>query len=238
MQNEKEWGMKLFRNNGLLNAILLAAAFLIAPRIMDAQLNTLIDGNDGVLPTPPGLYVTPTAPLTKAIQQPLNPGLATYPNFVAGEAVKAVVSPDGTTLAILTAGQNSLYNAAGVLDTAASTQFIFLYNVAGANKTNPALKQVIQQLNSHVGLVWAPNSQTLYATGGCDDAVYAYTNNGSSFVLGAKISLGHAPSGCLSNTANRTGLGLSVEPNASGLAITADGKTLVAANNYNDSISV
>jgi hypothetical protein len=28
---------------------------------------------------------------------------------------------------------------------------------------------------THVGLVWAPNSQTLYAAGGCDDAVYAYT---------------------------------------------------------------
>jgi hypothetical protein len=36
---------------------------------------------------------------------------------------------------------------------------------------------------------------------------------------------------CLSNAANQTGLGLSVEPNAAGLAITADGTTLVAANN-------
>src|SRR5271165_5205360 len=100
--------MKL-KYNGLLKASLLALAFLIAPRITDAQLSTLIDGNDGKLPTPPGLFVTPTAPLTGAIQQPLNPGLANYPNFVAGEAVKAVISPDGTTLAILTAGQNSLY---------------------------------------------------------------------------------------------------------------------------------
>ena len=90
--------MKLFKYNGLLKASLLASVFLIVPRIADAQLNTLIDGNDGVLPTPPGLYVTPTAPLTRAIQQPLNPGLANYSNFVTGEAVKAVVSPDGTTL--------------------------------------------------------------------------------------------------------------------------------------------
>jgi DNA-binding beta-propeller fold protein YncE len=230
--------MKILRYSGLLKAALFASAILIAPRFSEAQVSTLTDGNDGKLPTPPGLFVTPTAPLNSAIQQPLNPGLPNYPNFVAGEAVKAVVSPDGTTLAILTAGMNSLYNASGVLDTAASTQFIFLYNVAGANKTSPALKQVIQQLNSYVGLVWAPNSQTLYAAGGCDDAVYAYTNNGSSFVQTAKISLGHAPNGCLSNTANRTGLGISVEPNAGGLAISSDGRTLVAANNYNDSISV
>jgi len=230
--------MKLFKYKGLLKASLLASAVLIASRLADAQLNNGIDGNDGKLPTPPGLFVTPTAPLTSAIQQALNPGMANYPSFVAGEAVKAVVSPDGKTLAILTAGQNSLYNASGVLDTAASTQFIFLYNVAGANKTSPVLLQVIQQLNAHVGLVWAPNSQTLYAAGGCDDAVYAYTNNGSSFVQSAKISFGHAPNGCLSNAANSTGLGLIVEPNVAGLAITADGKTLVAANNYNDSISV
>ena len=228
----------MFKCMRLLNASLLSAAILMAPCMAVAQLNTLIDGNNGKLPTPPGLYVTPTAPLTNAIQQPLNPGLANYPNYIAGEAVKAVLSPDGTTLAILTAGMNSLYNASGVVDKAASTQFIFLYNVAGANKTNPVLKQVIQQVNSHVGLVWAPNSQTLYAAGGCDDAVYAYTNNGSGFVQSAKISLGHAPSGCLSNAANQKGLGLSVEPNVAGLAVSADGTTLVAANNYNDSISV
>src|SRR5215469_10164805 len=238
-RKEKECRMKLVKYNGLLKASLLASAFLIAPRIMDAQLNTLVDGS----PTPPGLYVTPTAPLTNAIQQPLNPGLTNYPDFVAGEAVKAVVSPDGKILAILTAGFNSLFKAYVVgspatVDTAASTQFIFLYDVSGPNKSKPVLQQVIQQLNSHVGLVWAPNSQTLYATGGCDDAVYAYSRTDSGFVQSAKISLGHAPNGCVANNANRTGLGLGVEPNAAGLAISANGKTLVVANNYNDSISV
>src|SRR5579864_9542777 len=66
------------------------------------------DDADQKSPTPPGLFITPTA-LDHAVQQVLNPGLANYPNFVAGEAVKAVVSPDGKTLAILTAGMNSLY---------------------------------------------------------------------------------------------------------------------------------
>ncbi len=230
--------MRLFMYKGLLKASLLASAVLMASSFADAQLNTKIDGNNGTLPTPPGLFVTPTAPLTSAVQQPLNPGLANYPDFVAGEAVKSVMSPDGTILAILTAGQNSLYNSSGAVDRAASTQFIFLYDVTGANKTNPVLKQVIQQVNAHVGLVWAPDSKTIYAAGGCEDAVYAYTNNGSTFAQSAKIRLGHAPDGCVSNAANSTGLGLSVEPNVAGLAITADGRTLVAANNYNDSISV
>jgi DNA-binding beta-propeller fold protein YncE len=155
--------------------------------------------------------------LENAVQQDLNPGLTNYPKFVAGQAVKAVVSPNGKTLAILTAGMNSLYDSTGVVDKAASTQFLFLYDISGANKTSPVLKQVIQQLNSHVGLVWAPDSQTLYAAGGCDDAVYAYSSNGTSFVPKAPISLGHAPNGCIANAANRTGLGIGVEPNVAGL---------------------
>jgi YVTN family beta-propeller protein len=228
--------MRMFRFDGLPKAIVLACAILVFAGLANAQ-NDNSQGGGQPSPTPPGLYITPTA-LPNAVQQQLNPGLSNYPNFVAGEAIKAVVSPDGKTLAILTAGMNSLFDSNGNVDTAASTQFLFLYDIAGTNKTKPHLKQVIQQTNAHAGLVWAPNSQTLYAAGGCDDAVYAYSNNGASFVLSAKISLGHAPNGCVSNAANRTGLGLGVEPNVAGLAISADGKTLVAANNYNDSISV
>ena len=222
-----------------------------------AQQGQQSDGDQKKSPTPPGLFITPTA-LPKAEQQDLKPALAlsyfatNYPNFVAGQAVKAVTSPDGKTLAILTAGMNSLYfpnncepGAAGCnvgkLDTSASTQFLFLYNVAGGNKAKPVLQQVIQQPNAHVGLVWAPDSKTLYAAGGCDDAVYVYTNTGSSVTQSGKISLGHTPcpfpfTGGANQ--NKSGLGLGVAPNASGLAISADGKTLVAANNYNDSISV
>src|SRR5215472_3216652 len=95
-------------------------------------------GNAKRSPTPPGLYITPRA-LDHAVQQVLNPGLVNYPNFVAGEAVKAVVSPDGKTLAILTAGMNSLYfpNVGepstnpnlGQVDQSASTQFLFFYDV-------------------------------------------------------------------------------------------------------------
>src|SRR5207245_9504545 len=70
--------------------------------------------------------------------------------------------------------------------------------------------------------------------GGCGDVVYFYSNNGTSFGLSSKISLGHVPCG----PNNQSGLGLFVAPNVAGLAISSDGKTLVAANNYNDSISV
>ncbi len=176
--------------------------------------------------TATGQYVTPTA-LPGAVQQFLNPRLPAYPDFVAGEAVRSQLSPDGKTLAILCAGQNSLVKPDGTTDAAASTQFIFLYDVSGSHKQSPVLAQVIQQTNSHVGLVFSPDGNTLYAAGGRDDAVYAYGKSGSAWTLVATIKLGHT-----------TGIGISVNPNASGLGISADGRTLVVANNYNDSISV
>ena len=184
------------------------------------------DGDEGKqLPT--GQFITPLA-VPGAMQQYLNPGFSEYPNFVAGGAVREQLSPDGKTLAVLCAGQNTLYDASGKADVAHSTQFIFLYDVAGKNERRPVLTQVLQQTNAYVGLVWAPDGKTLYASGGNDDAVYAYTRSGNSWAQSATIPLGH----------NGKGVGLGVQPNAGGLAISADGKKLVVANNYNDSISV
>src|SRR5215467_3656143 len=128
--------MRMFRFKGLAKAIAFAWIILISASLANAQ-----DDNEKS-PTPPGLYITPTA-LPHAILQNLNPGLTNYPNFVAGQAMKAVVSPDGKTLAILTAGMNSLFDSNGNVDTAASTQFLFLYDVSGDNKSKPVLKQVI-----------------------------------------------------------------------------------------------
>jgi YVTN family beta-propeller protein len=182
---------------------------------------------DAPMQTATGQLVTPTAP-AGAVQQFLNPGLAAYPNFIAGEAVKSQLSPDGRTLAVLCAGQNSLYKPDGTLDTPASTQFIFLYDVSGSHQGSPVLKQVIPQTNAHLGLAFAPDSKTLYAASGRDDSVYAYSKVGGTWMLGAIYGLGHGGKG----------IGINVSPNAAGLALSRDGKTLVVANNYNDSISV
>jgi YVTN family beta-propeller protein len=193
-------------------------------------------GHAGLLRLATGQFITPTF-LDGAVQQYLNPGLTDYPNFVAGEAVRSQLSPDGTTLAIITAGQNSLYKPDGTVDTANSTQFIFLYNVTGHGKAAPVLTQVIKQANAHVGLVFSPDGQTLYAAGGNDDAVYVYARSGSGFTAATPIALGHFAPGAIGSARNK-GVGLSVQPNASGIGISADGNTLVVANNYNDSISV
>jgi len=192
--------------------------------------------DDQRIPIATGQYVTPAA-VKGSVQEFLNPGLSAYPDFVAGMAVRSQLSPDGTTLAIITAGQNSLFKPDGTLDTPASTQFIFLYDVTGPNQSNPVLRQVLTQTNSHVGLVFSPDGSTLYAAGGNDDAVCVYTKTGTQFVPAAPIALNHFAPGATGNARNK-GLGINVQPNASGMAISADGATLVVANNYNDSISV
>ena len=138
-----------------------------------------------------GQYITPLAP-HGAVQQFLNPGLLNYPNFVASEAVRSQLSPDGSTLAILCAGQNSLYDATGNLDVANSTQYVFLYDVTGAHAKEPALTQVIQQTNAHVGLVFSPDG-TLYAAGGKDDVFYTYTKTGTTWSLSKTIKLTQFP---------------------------------------------
>jgi YVTN family beta-propeller protein len=174
-----------------------------------------------------GQLITPTA-VPGAVQQFLNPGLPDYPNFIAGEAVRSQLSPDGKTLAVLCAGMNSLDKPDGSTDVANSTQYIFVYDVSGRHREHPVLKQVIKQTNAHVGLIFSPDGNTLYASSGRDDSVYAYKNVGGTWTLGAVIALGHA----------NVGVGVGVSPNAAGLGISRDGQTLVVANNYNDSISV
>jgi YVTN family beta-propeller protein len=64
-----------------------------------------------------------------------------------------------------------------------------------------------------------------------------YTKSGGGFAAAAPIRLGHYPPGAIGSARNK-GIGLGVQPNASGIDISADGRTLVVANNYNDSISV
>jgi len=174
-----------------------------------------------------GQFVTPTA-LHGAVQQFLNPGLPAYPNFIAGEAVRSQLSPDGKTLAVLCAGQNSLDKPDGTTDVAASTQFIFLYDVSGAHKRSPLLTQVLTPINSHVGLVFSPDGQKLYAAGGRDDVVRVYSLTAGTWAASGSIALNHA----------NVGVGVGVNPNAGGLGMSKDGKTLVVVNNYNDSISV
>ena len=212
-------------------------ATLLATSILGLSIAAQAAPTSAELPT--NLFITPLA-IPGATQILLNPRLPDYPNFVAGEALQEAVSPNGTTLAIVTGGQNSLDASTGATDVANSTQYIFLYDISGAKQRHPALLQVIKQTNAHRGLLWSPDGQTLFVAGGSDDAIYTYARNPSTydansslFAPAARIALGH-----VNPTGIPGGVGLLVKPETIGLAISADGRTLVAANNYNDSISV
>src|SRR5437899_3692079 len=139
----QQQGGAQMKTNKLLGLI---TSCIVASAVFHARAESTETAKAASLRLATGQYITPTA-LRGAVQQFLNPGLPAYPNFVAGEAVRSQLSPDGTTLAVITAGQNSLDKPDGSLDAANSTQYIFIYNVAGANKTQPALKQVIKQTN-------------------------------------------------------------------------------------------
>src|SRR5262249_18391734 len=139
------------------SALIAAAAIALAASQSNAE--------HGVSRTqlPTGQFITPTA-LPGAVQQFLNPDLANYPDFVANEAVRAQVSPDGKTLLVLCAGYNSNLDQSAHVDLAASNQYIFVYDISGDNKKNPAVTQVILQTNSYIGLSWAPDGKSFYAT--------------------------------------------------------------------------
>jgi DNA-binding beta-propeller fold protein YncE len=186
-------------------------------------------GNMELLPT--GQFISPRA-IPGAVQQLMNPQLAAKPTQVVSGAIKSQLSPDGNTLAVITAGYNTVYTGSNnsTLDKADSTQYIFIYDVSGANKAKPKFVQAIHQNNAFDGLVWNGN-RTLYGTGGADDKVYVYGRASAApsaqWAETNAIALNHTK-----------GIGSGVEPNAGGLAISADGRTLVVANNYNDSITL
>jgi len=172
---------------------------------------------------PNGQRITPTA-TAGATFRPLNPDLPTRPDFIVGQAVATATSPDGNTLLILTSGFNRNANPAGIGILAESNEYIFVYDISGLN---PVKRQVLQVPNTFNGIVWHPNGQAFYVSGGVNDNVHAFKlNNGTWGEDGAPIALGH------------TNQGLAFGPMAAGLAVNASGTRLVVANFENDSVSI
>jgi YVTN family beta-propeller protein len=180
-----------------------------------------------ILPT--GQSITPTA-APGAIFNSLNPGLTDYPDFTAGQAVSSVVSPDGTTLLVLTSGYNRNHDANGKIIPRDSNEYVFVFDIASGS---PVQKQVIQVPNTYNGIAFLADGARFYVCGGKDDSVHTYAKAGDNWVeSGSPIVLGHGPGNGLPLGAR------TVAPAAAGLAVTADGKTIVVANYENDSISL
>jgi len=197
---------------------------------------------------PNGQYLTPTF-ATGSVFQALDPHLPGYKDFRAGWAVRTAISPDGKTLLVLTSGYNLLNYKSGAQrgqnNPAASNEYVFVYAVGGDTAAAPKLRQVLQVPDSFYGLVWAPNGQQFYVSGGVNDAVFVFGNASGTWAQTSTIALNH-PSFANNLTGIdallapflANGLGFLAHSSTSGLAITPDGATLVVTNIYNDSISV
>lgn len=172
---------------------------------------------------PTGVQITPTA-ARGALFQTLNPDLPTRPDFVAGQAVTTVTSPDGKTLLILTSGYNRNNGADGARVAAESNEYVFVYDISNGS---PIKRQALQVPNTFSGMVWNPNGREFYVAGGPDDNIHVFQNNSGAWAETAVIALDHDK-----------GLSVSNKPNAAGIAVNASGTRLVVANHSNDSISV
>ena len=173
---------------------------------------------------PPGQRITPQA-ATGARFETLDPGLSSHPDFRAGMAVTTLASHDGKTLVVLTSGFNRLALPDGKIDPAASSEYVFVFDVGGAV---PKQSQVLRVPDTDGGVAFSPDDRQLYVAGGVDDCVHVFADDDGRWgEIGVPIALGH-----------KAGLGIATKPSAAGLALTRDGEKIVVADRYNDAITI
>lgn len=173
---------------------------------------------------PSGQLITPLAPRGSKFSQ-LNPGLTDFPDYTVGQAVNTVLSPDGDTLLILTSGFNRLNDAQGHREAADSNEYVFVFDVSHHRLRK---KQVLEVPNTFCGLAFAPDSSHFYVSGGVDDDVHVFSRSKGVWAeAGPPIPLGHTAIA-----------GYHGHPMVAGVAVSADSKTVVAADIAHDAISV
>src|ERR1051326_6689591 len=182
---------------------------------------------------PTGMSITPMAARGSTFQ-PLNPDLPDLPQFTVDHPISTALSPDGNTLLILTSGYNRNNDAKAKAIPAQTSEYIFVFDLRGAA---PVKQQVLRVPNSYVGLAWAPDGKQFYVSGGQDDNVHIFAQEIGRWAEPlSPVSLGH-----------KTGLGIAdrgetkitpLHPMVAGVAISPDGKLLLAANYQNDSVSL
>ncbi len=173
---------------------------------------------------PTGQSITPTA-APGAIFRPLVAKTGPYPDYVADGAAAIAVSPDRREMLVLTSGFNRFNGADGKLVADQSKQYVFVYRI---DRTDARLVQTLTVDNSYSGVAWMPDGKGFAVGGGVDDVVHLFRRGTAGFAAaGEPIKLGHA-----------TGNGVDVKPQAAGVAVSPDGKRLLVANYYNDSVTL
>ncbi|MGZ4873181.1 MAG: bifunctional YncE family protein/alkaline phosphatase family protein [Candidatus Angelobacter sp.] len=179
------------------------------------------------------MSISPTAARGSTFQ-PLNPGLPDLPDFKVDHPISTAVSPDGSTLLILTSGYNRNNDARGKAIPAQTSEYVFVFDIQQAK---PVQRQALHIPNAYMGLAWAPDGTHFYVGGGQDDNVHVFAQEGGQWSESENpISLGH-----------KTGLGIAdqmetkvtpLSPMVAGLAVSPNGKQLLVANHQNDSVSL
>jgi len=182
---------------------------------------------------PTGMSITPMAARGSTFQ-PLNPDLPDLPHFTVDHPISTAVSPDGNTLLILTSGYNRNNDAKAKAIPAQTSEYVFVFDLRGAA---PLKQQVLRVANSYVGLAWAPDGKQFYVSGGQDDNVHIFAQQSGRWAESLPpVSLGHKNG---LGIADRTETKISpLHPMVAGVAVSPDGKLLLAANYQNDSVSL
>ena len=212
--------------SGKIRTALFRAAFIGALTLSSISMTaTVASGSPKGTFLPTGQYITPNA-VPNSKYQALNPRISELPEFIAGDAVSIAKSPDGTMLAVLTCGYNS-ETLPNKTPPSINNEYIFIFDILNGT---PVQTQVVQLANTFVGIIFAPDGQTLYVGGGSDDSIHSFQKQKGLWTeVGNPISLGYT-------TANGLYPG-DYPPMTGGLDITKDGTILAVANYSNDSIS-
>jgi YVTN family beta-propeller protein len=199
-----------------------------------------------------GQRITPLAAPGSSIL-PLSTGLRSDDNANGSNAVTTALSPDGSTLLVLTSGSNnSFYKEDGtpivwdVLDpatglstgqTTSDAEWVFVYDVSNGI---PVQKQKLNLPRTYNGLVWDASGTRFYASGGSDDIVYPFAKVNGLFQLDPPFIVLNT-GGQLDNTKAGPAMrafGLAPSAIVAGLGLGKDGSILYSANFENDSVSI
>ncbi|WP_068075632.1 bifunctional YncE family protein/alkaline phosphatase family protein [Novosphingobium lentum] len=173
---------------------------------------------------PTGQALTPLA-APGARFEPLVARTGPRPDTLADGASAMAMSPDGRTMLMLTSGFNRVNGADGAILPDQSNQYLFVYAVDDAGSH---WLQTLTVPNSYSGVDWLPDGSGFVVGGGVDDVVHRFVRGAGGFaVAGAPIKLGHPG-----------GNGFDVKPQAAGVAVSPDGRRVLVANYYNDSVSL
>ncbi len=202
------------------------ASKLLAAVLFALLAASAIAQNDSAQPQrmPSGQFITPLAPKGSVFSR-LNPGLSDFPDYTVGQAVKTAISPDGNTLLVLTSGFNRLNDDQGHRVAADSNEYVFVFDLSHGSLRQ---KQVVQVPDTFFGLAFAPGGNRFYVSGGVDDNIHTFARaDGVWSETDAPVALGHT-----------VGAGYHQKPMVANVAVTADGKVLVAADISDNAISV